>query len=165
MASIKEHWFGLRYHMISGAFWYCAGFVNWVMVTNTFKYLSQHIGATLTVLGDIIAILIIFLCILHLLKLWNLGGVSPTLSEVKKDQTSVAYPKVIDNVADRRDKYLVVGDSYFHIPNEPTFEALGKIFGFWWQDSVPMSSEDIKQTFTGGQGKQLPDISKFYEPK
>jgi hypothetical protein len=77
----------------------------------------------------------------------------------------ITRPKVIDNAADRVPKYLVVGNQYFHIPNVKTFTRLGEIFGFDWPDCIPMSSDTIKQTFTEGQGKQLPDISEFDKTK
>jgi hypothetical protein len=52
--------------------------------------------------------------------------------------------------------YIVKGNTCYVIPNEATFEYLGKLHGFWWNDAKPMSSEDIKRKFV--MGKELPSI-------
>lgn len=53
-------------------------------------------------------------------------------------------------------QYLVEGNKCSHVPDPPTFEYLGRFFGFSWADSKPMLSEDIKSKFV--MGKQLPSI-------
>ena len=52
--------------------------------------------------------------------------------------------------------YLIEGNNCQHIPDPPTFEYLGRYFGFSWNDAKPMEPDDIKDTFV--MGKQLPSI-------
>lgn len=73
-----------------------------------------------------------------------------------------APKKIIYDPKDPKPRYLVKGNTYSHIPDPPTFEYLGNLFGFSWNDSIPMSSDDIKREFV--KGKELPSI-KSYCPK
>ena len=52
--------------------------------------------------------------------------------------------------------YLLQGGVCSHIPDPPTFEYLGRFFGFSWFNAKPMSFDDIKANYIIGE--QLPSI-------
>ncbi len=56
--------------------------------------------------------------------------------------------------------YLIEDNIYYHIPDEPTFEYLGRYFGFSWSDAKPMQSDEIKLKFK--PGKDLPSIKDHF---
>ena len=57
-------------------------------------------------------------------------------------------------------QYLVEGKNCYHIPDVPTYEYLGRFFGFDWGDSKEMEHEEINRKFT--KGRQLPSITAFF---
>ena len=64
--------------------------------------------------------------------------------------------KRIHIINDSKRHYLVEGKFCSHIPDPPTFEYLGRYFGFYWADSKLMTHDEIKRKFT--IEKQLPSI-------
>ena len=74
--------------------------------------------------------------------------------------------KVIHDPTKRPEpQYLVEGENYFYIPDPPTFEYLGKVFGFSWDTSEPMLPHDIESKFI--KGTALPSIQDLvlFKPK
>jgi len=130
------------------------------LILAAIEEIRQHWSLMVIIFVDSIALLLIIAAIVfqdvrqRRKSIKKINDIIPMISQSIR-------PKLIDNTANRVPKYLVVGNNYFHIPNVKTFNRLGEIFGFDWSDCVAMTSDEIKQIFTGGEGKQLPDISEF----
>lgn len=148
---IKSHWHELRYHMEAGLFWYFMGLVSSGMITQTFHYFALHIGIILTVLGDLAAIFVIFICVLLYVKWWK-----STSNNSAPDKLVIELDRPIEVIKiPQGTQYLVKNNVCYPIPNKETFEYLGRIFSFTWNDSKLMQPDEIKQKFS--IGRELPD--------
>jgi hypothetical protein len=131
-------------------------------VKDIFDWLAAYPIAIyiLIALSVCLIIILIVICLVAFyqgreISIWHLkvGRKPQNKSSAENTLFSRNSPDVI--VDSERYYYIIENGSRFHIPDPPTFEYLGKYFGFKWSDAKMVGDDEAKKLNTG---RQLPSI-------